>query len=294
VRVTDKMIFDNAALNGGRARQEAEDAVQEASTGVRVEHPWDDPAAAGLSVSHTMGAARFSAIGSSVQAASDELTAADGALNQLTQVLTRAQQISIQLTNSTYSAADRNNASAEAQALVGQAVALLNTRFGDRYVFGGNKDRTPPFDAAGNYNGDDAVRMVEIAPGELEAASLRADVFAKGVGGGVDLLGSLQGLATALSTNDQSGIQAAIDNMADGINQVSKGRTQLGGAMNLFDTAAETSRVAVTAEQKTTSQLIDADVIQATSRLALAQRALDASLTASARSFDLTLLDKLQ
>jgi flagellar hook-associated protein 3 FlgL len=294
VRVTDRMIFDNAALNSGRAREEAEVATAQASTGVRVEHPWDDPAAAGLSVSHTLGAARFAAIGQTVERASDELAAADGALGQLNGVLTRAQQIAVQLANATYSAADRSNAAAEAQSLMGQAVALLNTRFGDRYVFGGNKDRTPPFDAAGNYSGDTAVRQVEIAPGELENASVRADVIAKGVGGGIDVLGTLQTLSTALTSNDVPTIQGSIDSLATSINQVSTGRTQLGGSMNLFDTAAETSRVAVAAEQKTTSELIDVDVIQATSRLALAQRALDAALTASARSFDLSLLDKLR
>jgi flagellar hook-associated protein 3 FlgL len=177
--------------------------------------------------------------------------------------------------------------------MVSQAVALLNTRFGDRYLFGGNKDNVPPFDGAGNYLGDTGVRQVEIAPGELEDASVRADVIAKGVGGGVDVLGALQTFSTALGANDITTIQGTITELSNAIGQVSAGRTKLGSAMNLFDTAAETSRISVVAEQKSTSQLVEVDAIEAASRLALAQRALDAALTASARSFDLTLLNKL-
>ena len=294
MRVTDKMIFDNAATSSGRAREQTEQAVSEVSSGMRVVHPWDDPGAAGLAVGHTMSAARFTAIGETVGRASDELGAADGALGQFNDLLTRANQLAIQMSNSSYSAADRGDAASQAQSMVSQAVALLNTRFGDRYLFGGNKDDQPPFDPAGNYVGDDAVRQVEIAPGELEDASVRADVIAKGVGGGVDILTALQSFSTALSTNDLPTIQGTITSVTSAISQVSAGRSRLGEAMNLFDTAAETSRIAVAAEQTSTSKLVEIDAIESATRLAFAQRGLDAALTASARSFDLTLLSKLQ
>ena len=43
----------------------------------------------------------------------------------------------------------------------------MNTQEAGRYLFGGNIDRTPPFDAAGTYAGDTGVRQVEVAPGLL-------------------------------------------------------------------------------------------------------------------------------
>jgi flagellar hook-associated protein 3 FlgL len=294
VRVTDKMIFDAAATNSGRARSDEELAASQASTGLRVQHPWDDPAAAGLTVKHDYNADRFAAIGQGVQRASDELNAVDGALTSLNNTLSRARQLAVQLSNDTYSAADRSAGASEVQSLRTQVISLLNTQFGNRYLFAGNKDGQPAFDDNGNYLGDSGIRQVEIAPGQLEDASVRGDVIAKGAGGGTDVLATLQTLATALAGNDVAGVRATLNGLDSGIQQVATGQAKVGGQMNLFDLAVQTSQKAQTAEKSSSSQLTDVDAIQAASNLALAQRALDASLTASAQSFNLTLLNKLQ
>ena len=41
MRVTDRLVFEDATRNTGRAREAAQQAQQAASTGVRVEHPGD-------------------------------------------------------------------------------------------------------------------------------------------------------------------------------------------------------------------------------------------------------------
>ncbi len=61
----------------------------------------------------------------------------------------------------------------------------------------------------------------------------------------------------------------------------------------MLNTATTTAQTASDAEKKRASDEVDADAIDASSRLALAQRALDASLSAASQSFQLTLLDKL-
>jgi flagellar hook-associated protein 3 FlgL len=293
VRVTDKLIFERAAARSGAARERVESAVAETSTGQRVRHPGDDPAAAGLIVGHRLGATRAGALGEAAGRAADELLAADGALAGLGDLFSRARELAVQLANPTYSANERAGAAVEAKGLFEAGVALLNTRVGNRYIFGGRRDESPPFDAAGAYLGDAGVRRVEIAPGVLEDASVRADVIAKGTGGGVDALTALQSLATALGANDVAGVRASLGDLDAAIGQISLGRARAGTSMNLFDTAVSAARVSKDAETSQISHLADADVIESSSRLALAQRALDAALTASAKSFDLTLLKKL-
>jgi flagellar hook-associated protein 3 FlgL len=294
VRVTDKMIFEGANTHTAKARSDVDTAVEQASTGLRVQHPWDDPSAAGLVVNHRLAVNRFSAIGETVRRASDELVAVDGALGRINEIITRGRELTVQLVNPTYSAVDRTTASKEVDALYRETVALLNTRFGNRYVFAGNLDDQPPFDAGGNYVGDDGVRKVEIAPGEAEDASVRADIFAKGANGGVDILATLAAVSTALTTNDVDGLRSQLNAFDGSISQVATARAQTGGAMNLFDLASETARLASDSETTSAARLTEADPIAAASKLALAQRALDAALTATARSFSLTLLDKLR
>jgi len=294
VRVTDRMIFNRASSSTAASRDRAQQATNELSSGQRVVHPGDDPVAAGLLVAHRQSEAREAAILSATARATDELDSADAALEGFGNLLSRARELTVQFTNSTYSADQRAVASEEILSLFGHALSLLNTQVDGRYIFGGNLDDSPPFDATGAYLGDTAIRQVEIAPGVLQDASVRADVIAKGAGGGADVLTALQSLATALATNSQAGIQAALDPLDLSIRQVANGRSRVGASMSVLDSAGLAARTARDAEREAASHEADADTIESASKLALAQRALDASLSASAKSFELTLLNKLR
>ena len=294
MRVTDTMLFARAAQDGGAARTRAEEAMARASTGLKLSRPGDDPAGAGQVILDQGVAARASTIATVATAASDELTAAGSALNDVTNSLARLREIAVQFSNGTYDAAARANAASEVQSLTGSIVASLNTRVGDRYVFAGTADDAPPFDGAGNYSGDTGVRQVEVAPGVWEASSIRADVAFRGVGGGTNLFSTLAGLATALQTNNATGVAAALDPLAASTAQLATAHGQLGNAMNVFDTAAAANRTVSGDATTRASHLTDADQIQAATDLALAQRALEASLSATSSSFKFTLLDYLK
>jgi flagellar hook-associated protein 3 FlgL len=294
MRVTDTMLFERAALDGGAARTRAEEAMSRASTGLKLARPGDDPSGAGQVVLDQGVASRASAIATVATAAGDELTAADSALNDVTSSLARLREIAVQFANGTYDAAARANAATEVRSLQSAILASLNTRVGDRYVFAGTADGAAPFDAAGNYSGDTGVRQVEVAPGVWESASVRADVAFKGVGGGTDLFAALNTLTTALQANDAAGVAAAIDPLARSTTQLATARGQLGNAMNVFDNAAAVNRTVAGDATTRASHLTDADQIQAATDLALAQRALEASLSATSSTFKFTLLNYLK
>jgi flagellar hook-associated protein 3 FlgL len=293
MRVTDKMIFDRATSQTGKAQGRLQDAVNENASGLKLEHAWDDPAGVAPVVAHRLAVKRFQAIEKVAGRASDELVAADNALSGVADVLSRARVLAVQLANPTYSAEDRLGASEEVRQLSQHVIGLLNTQVGNRYIFGGNQDDAPPFLADGTYLGDTGVRRVEVFPGVLQDASIRADVMAKGVGGGIDILETLNELSTALGANDVAAIQSSLDPLDGSITQVSVGRAQTGAVMNTLDVAVSSSRLAANQEQVNIATITEADVFQSATNLALAQRALEAALTASVRSFDLSLLKKL-
>ncbi len=293
MRVTDRMIFDSAAERTLRAREEAEQATQEVTTGRRVVHPGDDPAAAALMSTQKMAADRADSIAKTTSRASDELQSAYDALNGLNEVFSRAKELAVQFGNDTYDAGARATGAPEVDSLFREAVSLLNSQMGDRYIFGGNKDAAPPFDAAGNYGGDAGLRQIEIAPGILEPVSVRADVVAKGVGGGTDVLATLTSLATAMRNNDGNAIRSSLTQFDGSIHQLSLATAQVSSTVETLQTAQTVSRAAKTSAETEIAALGDADIVQASSRLALANHALEAALTASAKSFQLSLLNKL-
>lgn len=300
MRVTDQMLFDLSTRSTGQARSRVEQGMQEVSSGLRVTHPGDDPGVAGLLVQSHVLQDRFEAIGTSAEFAESELNVADTAMNGASSALTRVRELAMQLVNPVYTASQRATAAAEVDQIFSQVLSHLNTRVGDRYVFAGNRDGTAPFDVNGTYLGDSAVRQVEIAPGVLAAASVRADVAVKGIDPttgaqtGVDVLGAMKALSAALRANDVTAIRATLDPLDTGLSQFAALRGQIGDAQNAMSTAISTSEAALADERLRSAALGDVDITEAATALAQAQQALQASLAASAQSLRLTLLDYLR
>jgi len=294
MRVTDRMLYDRATRDGGAARVRLEKAVGVASTGAKLIHPADDPAGAGLVTRHRATAARADAVAAVAAQSSDELAIADSALGDVTNALGRAREIAMQFGSAGYDASARATAAAEVNSLFASMVSALNTKVGNRYLFAGLNDGVAPFGAAGTYAGDQGTRNVEVAPGVWQAASLRADVAFKATAGGVDVFSTLSTLRTALAANDQAAVAATLTNLAASTDQVATLRGQAGIAMSAFDTAVTVNQRAGDDARTLSAHLTDADVIEANTELALAQRALEASLTATSKSFKLTLLDYLK
>jgi flagellar hook-associated protein 3 FlgL len=293
MRVTDKMIFQNAATNAAKSRDRAQTALEQVSTGMRVVHPGDDPTVAALMVRGQQTVDRMNAISQNASRAGDEVDAADSALQSLSDVLARARELAVQMGNDSYSATDRAGAATEVDGLIQQAVTLMNANVNGRYIFGGNKDQTAPFDAAGNYNGDTAVRQVEVAPGVLEDSSVRADVAVKGAGGGVDLFATLQSLSAALRSNNGDAVRGSLSDLTTSTTQVTSTLAQIGAMGDAFATAQTLAKSTSDATTKNVANQSEADVIESSSRLALANSALNATLTAAAQSFSLSLVNKL-
>ena len=100
-------------------------------------------------------------------------------------------------------------------------------------------------------------------------------------------------LSTALRNNDGPGIRALLDKVNKGIEQLAAGRTEVGMAQDAFQTAVTTANTAASDETVKIGKLLDADVVDASTRLASAQYALNATLTAAAKTLSMSLVDKL-
>jgi flagellar hook-associated protein 3 FlgL len=287
------MIYDASLAQTGRTRESLATAQGELSSGIRVQHPGDDPVAAALSIGHTVDRARFSAVAKNAQRAADEINAADTALAGITTVANRALEIATQFGNDSYTPTDRATAAVEVAGLFNEVVNLLNTTFGGRFIFGGFRDDSPPFAQDGNYQGDDNLRTVEVAPGLYQPASMNANAIVRGNGNGVDLLQTLSELSTALRNSDGVAIRASLNGFNASIGQLAAGRTQAGMSQDAFQSAVTTAQTASSDETVSIGKLLDADFFDASTRLASAQYALNATLAAAVRTLNMSLTDKL-
>jgi len=291
MRVTDSMLFNQTAYNVDQAQSRLQALNSQASTGVVVTHPWDNPGQAGLAVTYQVTGARFGAIAQAVSSASQELNTAAASLTTVNDALTQALGVAMQMGSDAYTPAQRTAAATEVVGIQNSIVGALNAQVANRYVFGGTIDNAAPFSATGAYSGNASVRQVEVAPGVYQDASVRADVAIKGVGGGVDVFAALGALSTALSANNAPGVIAAQAGLRTAMEQVQTAQAQAGTNSVALNTAQQVSQ-AVQADQNTgLSNAVNGDEVTLATQLAQAQTAYQAAITASQKTFQLSFIN---
>jgi flagellar hook-associated protein 3 FlgL len=272
-------MTQQAADAVSKQREKAAEAGDQLTTGVRVTRPSDDIAAwaegARARARQVMSEARGNAIGTS----RDRLTSTENALDGVNGVLVSARDLATQLANGSYSAQDRADAVAQVQGLRAQALALANTQGPDgTYVLAGSASTTAPFDAAGNYVGDNQRVVVESGENHRQVGNLPGSVLTA-AGGGIDVFATLDALATALGANDVAGIRDSLTPLTSGIAQLASARTDLGdrmAALNDADDARQSFELELASQQE---HAIGADPVQAASQLAQTQQAFEAART---------------
>lgn len=91
------------------------------------------------------------------------LTSTEKSLEQVVDILNQAKDIAITQSSDFYDAKIRKNISNEIKQLYNQALAIGNKRVGSRYIFGGYKTLSKPFNAEGEYQGDKGKITVEVS-----------------------------------------------------------------------------------------------------------------------------------
>ena len=114
-------------------------ALQRLSSGLRVNSASDD--AAGLAISTRLGA-QIRGLNQAIRNANDGvaiLQTAEGALSEITNILTRVKELSVQSANGTNSASDRTSLNAELKTLVSEVTRIASqTKFGSTAILDGS------------------------------------------------------------------------------------------------------------------------------------------------------------
>ncbi len=294
MRVISQMGSLSVAEDLARIYRELARREREASSGTRLSRPSTDPTAASLLVRNDADAIGVAQCRANLDRAIGELQAADGVLESAGDLLVRARELAVAMGSGSVTASERAAAAQEVQGIREQLLALANTEQGGVHLFAGYLSDVDPYAPSGAPSGDiSGVRRVLAAPGQIAEASVSgAEIFT--VAGGRDLFADLAGLASSLAANDQTAVRAAVDTIAAGHEQLTRGRATAGNRAAQLISIADGlgSRGAVLAEER--ARLADADPVQTLSALAEAQSALNAALQVSAQMLTkLSLVDKL-
>jgi flagellar hook-associated protein 3 FlgL len=283
--------------NVWQSQAEQQTALQELSTGRRVNLPSDDPAAFAADVQNL---AQQSQTDQYLQNTSDLETlfqTADSALSSVVSSLNQAISLGTQGANGTLTLADQQALAQQVQAIQSQIVQFANTSYQGNYIFAGTATTTKPFvmdttQASGvSYNGNSQVNNVEIAEGRSIQTNLPGSQIFMASGGNV--MGSLQQLVTALKSGDTTAIGSATTALSTSLNYVSQQRVFYGSAANQLNSNQSFLQQEKVSLQTQETNLVGVDMATAATELSQATTAHDAALAALAKVIPTSLLDYL-
>ena len=240
------IVAQNALMVNNRTLSKS---MEQLSTGKRINNAGDD--AAGLAIASRMSA-QIRALNQSVRNANDGISmmqTAEGATKEISNMLQRMRELSVQAANDTYGSSDRTALRDELTQLTSEITRIAdNTQWNGKNLLSGNtaySTMTLQVGTQGNANSAVTVGFRAMSAGAL------------GVG--------------SLTLSSSSFAQAAIGSIDTAITSVNTFRSTLGSKINRMTAAADNLANISMNTQASRSQIEDTDYAQATTELAKSQ-----------------------
>ena len=235
------------AQNGSRMADSAlQTAMERLSSGKRINSAKDD--AAGLAIASSM-TSQIRGMTQAVRNSNDGISmaqTADGALDEVTNMLQRIRELAVQSASGTYQDSDRTNLQTEVTALQSQITSITNnTKFNGVGLFTGS---------AGSSG------TVTIQTGSDASDTVTMDFSAL----------TLTGVST-ISLSTQAGATAALSTLDTAISAVSTKRANLGASESRLSSVVNNLTSNITNLSEAQSRIQDADFGTETSNLAKSQ-----------------------
>lgn len=279
--VTEAMMYNSLSRSISNAGVQVQRSQEQASSGLRVQTPDQDPVAAAQSSLMTDALANLSGMQFAANAASASLTRTDQIIQVSQRLLASAEEMAIQAGGGNLYPEQMEALAAGAQSLHDEMLALANAQKDGIFLFGGFSGTTP-FAADGTYSGDVNSRMVEITPGLLIPMNLPGTrVF--NVAGGQNVIGMLQDFADALSATDVPAIDVSIQNIQASIVQLSHANARVGVYAHQADEAQSNRANIETLLRDDRAKTIEADTAKSLTQLVQSQAAYQAAITEASR-----------
>lgn len=279
-----------------QTQQEINTDQQQISTGLSVNIPSDNPAAAAVlaqNADETSQADQFQRSSGSVQS---EIQNADSTLNSVTTSLQQAITLGVEGANGTLNAADRMTLATQVRGIQSQLVSLANLSYNGNYIFAGTATQTAPYVLAPSspsgvtYAGNSGVNSVTLGDHfTLQTNLPGSQLFSSS---GTDMFQSIQDLINGLVSG--TGIAAAVTEVSNASAAIGSQRVFYGNALSQITAqqtylSSETTQLAQ--EQNTVA---GANLPNVISNLTGAETSLQATLTTIGQTAHINLFSYLK
>ncbi|MHC4942904.1 MAG: flagellar hook-associated protein FlgL [Planctomycetota bacterium] len=176
LRITQEILYDNSLLYLQKGLRRLNNAQVPVLTGKRINKPSDDPVNTIRVMQYKEEHQGLKNYQKNIDTINGFQESAAGALQSLSEQLTEARELTVQGANGGLTQADRDTIAMQIDKILGETIALANSHFGGRYLFGGSHTSSPPYTLDGQnniaYNGDNKTMRAWISPGNKAAFNI--------------------------------------------------------------------------------------------------------------------------
>jgi flagellar hook-associated protein 3 FlgL len=270
-------------------------AQAQVSSGLRLQTPSDDPAAAARILTLQTEIGGNTKVQANLNTVKTEVDTADGALQSAIQAVENAISLAAQGANSTATSAERANIADQVSGLQQTLVSISQTNVSGRYIFSGDQDGQPAYqldltqpNGVSQLISSPSTRLITDANGiSIAVAKTAGEIFDAQNPDKTDASGNvfaaINSLRTALLNNDQAGILQATDMLHAADDYLNNQLSFYGAAQNRIADALDLAQKFQTQQQAELSQVQDADIPTVAVQLNQAQVQQQAALSVEAR-----------
>ena len=273
-------------------------ALEQISTGQRVNAPSDDPAAAAAMVQNTAASNNNDQYTANANAALGATQTADSAITSVVSLLTQAVSIGTEGATGTETTENRQSLGTEIQTILASVVSETNTTYQGVPIFAGTAVPSAAFVADSSsptgylYQGNGDTNQVTVGDGLSVQVNIPGNQLFDNSNGSV--IGSLSKLATALQSGSPADVSSATTGVNTALNFLSAQHVVFGSSINQLQSQEDfLGQEKITLSSQATN-LVGVDAATAAENLTQAQAQNSAVLAAAAKVLPMTLLDYLK
>ena len=291
MRVTNKVMTSTVAVNLFKNIEQLFKTQNKLSSGKKISKPSDDPIGMGRVLDYRKTICTIDQYNGNIAHGESWLNTTDLTLDAVGDLLIRAKELALSQANATANADTMKFVAGEVESIYDHLLQLANTKLGKSYIFAGHKTDTPPFSQDASYDGDNG--DIKIIVGENVEIGINTDgeeLFLSEV----NIFEVLKELKVGLEANDSVAISDQMGPLDDALNQILTVRTDVGTKLNRLEATENYWADFKLNIEQMLSDTEDADIIKTVTDLASQETAYNASLAASARITQNSLIDFLR
>lgn len=303
MRVTANMSAENSLYNIQQGRARLDKLQESISSGQNVNRPSDDPISSRVLLDIGDKLKSIDQYSSNINKATSWLKFTSTALDGIAGIVNLAKKVAGTINTGSSEPSIRQSAHDQLVDLKKQIVDMANTQFGDQYIFGGANNTTPPFNNTNNnYGGDSTQLSIEIGQNSTQAMNVTGDRLLKGVGaspsyGSIDILQSFDDLIAAVgdsaTPSNVPAISVAAQNLQDGAKQLNIATSDILSRTTRLDNMNKLNDNNKNTLLSISTRIQEVDYAKLGIQLTSQKTAFEASLSATAKLSQLSLLDYL-